>query len=96
LLREARHTAAMAGLRCGDHVTAMTAAEAAVAADPFDEFAHRALMRAHAAAAEPARALLIYERLRERLVRELGVGPEAATGQLHVAILREQVPPLRC
>jgi DNA-binding SARP family transcriptional activator len=96
LLREARHTAAMAGLRSGDHVAAMAMAEAAIAADPFDEFAHRALMRAYAAAAEPARALLTYERLRVRLARDLGVAPEAATRQLHVAILREQLPPLLC
>jgi DNA-binding SARP family transcriptional activator len=94
LLRRARHTAAMAGLHSRDHGAAMAAAEAAVAADPFDEFAYRALMRAYAAAAEPARALLIYETLRGRLARELGVGPAAATRQLHVAILREQVPPL--
>jgi len=94
LLRRARHTAAMAGLHSREHAAAMAAAEAAIATDPFDEFAHRALMRAHAAAAEPARALLIYENLRGRLARELGVGPAVATRQLHVAILREQVPPL--
>jgi DNA-binding SARP family transcriptional activator len=93
LLRRARHTAATAGLDAGDHVAAMAAAEAAAAADPFDEVAHRAWMRAHAMAAEPARALRTYENLRERLARELGVGPEGATRQLHVAILREQIPP---
>jgi DNA-binding SARP family transcriptional activator len=93
LLRRARHTAATAGLQIGDHGAAMAAAEAATAADPFDEFAHRALMCAHVTAAEPARALMIYENLRGRLTRELGVDPEAATRRLHVAILREQVPP---
>jgi DNA-binding SARP family transcriptional activator len=47
------------------------------------------LMRAHAAAGEPARALLAYQRLRTTLAFELGADPAAQTRDLHLAILRE-------
>jgi DNA-binding SARP family transcriptional activator len=88
LLRQSRHTAAKAALRVADHTTAVARGRAAVAADPFDETAYRILMQAHCAAAEPGRALRVYERLRTTLARELGCDPSRATQDLHVAILR--------
>jgi DNA-binding SARP family transcriptional activator len=88
LLRRARHVAAEAALRIGDVRAARVAAEAAVAADPFDEAACRMLMRAHWAAGEPARALIAYDLLRATLGTELGVDPAAPTRDLHLAILR--------
>jgi len=88
LLRQSRHTAAKAALRVADHTTAVARGRAAVAADPFDEAAYRILMRAHWAAAEPGRALRVYERLRTTLARELGCDPSRTTQDLHVAILR--------
>ncbi|MEU4230570.1 AAA family ATPase [Nonomuraea sp. NPDC026600] len=95
LLRQARHAAATAALRIAEPGRARRAAEAAVAADPFDEAAQRLLMRAHTAAGEPARALLAYERLRDILAAELGTDPAAETRAVHLAILREQpVAPL--
>ncbi|MBT2230633.1 AAA family ATPase [Nonomuraea sp. NEAU-A123] len=95
LLRQARHAAATAALRIAEPGRARRAAEAAVAADPFDEAAQRLLMRAHATAGEPARALLAYERLRDILAAELGTDPAAETRAVHLAILREQpVAPL--
>jgi DNA-binding SARP family transcriptional activator len=87
-LRRARHAVAEGALRTGDLATALTAAEAAVAADPIDETAYRALMRAHDAAGEPASALAAYGRLRAVLAGELGTDPAPATRDLRVAILR--------
>ncbi|MEU8146362.1 AAA family ATPase [Nonomuraea sp. NPDC048901] len=90
LLRRALHAAATGALRNAEPERARRAAELAVAADPFDEAAHRLLMRAHAEAGEPARALLAYERLRDVLAAELGTDPAAETRAVHLAILREQ------
>ncbi|MFI7151709.1 AAA family ATPase [Nonomuraea sp. NPDC050022] len=92
LLRRALHAAATAALRIAEPGRARRAAEAAVAADPFDEAAHRLLMRAHTEAGEPARALLAYERLRDLLAAELGTDPAAETRAMHLAVLREQPP----
>jgi DNA-binding SARP family transcriptional activator/predicted ATPase len=90
LLRRARLAAAEAGLAVGDTRTAARYAEAAMAADPLDETAHRWYMSAYAAAGEPAKALMAYAALRERLASELGADPAPATQELHLAILREQ------
>jgi DNA-binding SARP family transcriptional activator len=89
LMRRARHAVAEAALRLGDPRIARDAAETALFADAFDEVACRMLMRAHAAAGEPARALLAYQRLRTTLAFELGADPAAQTRDLHLAILRE-------
>jgi len=90
LLRRARHALGRAGLTAGEVRVASAAAEAAVAADPFDETAYRILMRARVAAGDPVQALTGYERLRVTLAEELGVDPAPATRRLHVAILRGQ------
>jgi DNA-binding SARP family transcriptional activator len=47
-------------------------------------------MSASAAAGEPARALVAYEALRERLAEELGADPAPQTQEFHLAILRQQ------
>jgi DNA-binding SARP family transcriptional activator len=93
LLRRSRHTAAKAALRLADHMTAVTLGRAAAGADPFDEGACRILMQAHWAAAEPGRALRVYDRLRTTLARELGCDPSRTTQDLHVAILRANSSP---
>ncbi|MEV0386606.1 AAA family ATPase, partial [Nonomuraea sp. NPDC050643] len=90
LVRRARHAFTGAGLLAGDPAGARRVAEAAVRADPFDEVAYRLLMRAHAAAGEPAKALLAYEVLRRRLAAELGTDPAPETRETHLAILREE------
>jgi DNA-binding SARP family transcriptional activator len=90
LLRRARLAAAEASLATGDPRRAAGYAEAAVAADPLDEAAHRWYMSAAAAAGEQAKALAAYEALRQRLGRELGADPAPQTRELHLAILREQ------
>ena len=90
LLRRVRLAAAQASLATGDPRRAASFAEAAVAADPLDEAAHRWYMSAAAAAGEQAKALAAYEALRQRLGRELGADPAPQTRELHLAILREQ------
>ena len=90
LLRRVRLAAAEASLATGDPRRAAGFAEAAIAADPLDEAAHRWYMSASAAAGEQARALAAYEALRQRLGRELGADPAPQTRELHLAILREQ------
>ena len=87
-LRRVRRVIAEAALRTGLPATARDAAAEALAADPFDEEACRALMRAYDALGEPVRALAAFENLRGVLADELGVDPAAATQTLHVAILR--------
>lgn len=93
LLRRCRRVMAEAALATGDHVSAVTAATTAVAADPYDEPARRVLMRAHVAAGEPARALTTYAELSKLLADELGTDPAAPTRDLHLAILRDQASP---
>jgi hypothetical protein len=90
LVRRARHAVAHAALGTGDLRAAQAAAGAAVAADPFDEVAYRALMRAHDAAGEPVRALSAYRRLRATLRDELGVDPVPATHEVYVGVVRNQ------
>jgi DNA-binding SARP family transcriptional activator len=69
------------------------AAQAAVHSDPFDEAAHRILMRAYDAVGEPVRALTAYQRLRRVLADELGVDPAPPTRDLHTRILRDNAAP---
>ncbi len=90
LLREARHAAAAAALQAGDPVAARDVAEAAIRQDRLDEAAHRLLMSAHQAAGEPARALLVYQGLRETLADELGVDPAPDTRAVYEAVLAER------
>ena len=60
--------------------------------DPFREDACRALMRMHADRGEAARALRLYDALRDRLHRELGVRPEPETTRLCEAIRQDREP----
>jgi DNA-binding SARP family transcriptional activator len=83
----------------GDTETAITQARARVTDAPRDEAAVRALMSALAAAGERAAALAVYRRLADRLRRELGVAPAAATRELAASLRssprrREPAPPL--
>ncbi|GLC23817.1 BTAD domain-containing putative transcriptional regulator [Roseisolibacter agri] len=66
----------------GAHRDAAAAYRALVARDPLQEAAHRALMRAYAAAGEPARAVRHYEELTALLRRELGAAPARETAAL--------------
>jgi WD40 repeat protein/DNA-binding SARP family transcriptional activator len=83
---------AEARLALGDTVHAVTAAEAAIAADPFRETAYRNLIRAHARAGNRAAGLRAYERCRLLLAEELGVDPSAELQGLHLDLLRDHAP----
>ena len=63
------------------------AARAAVAAAPFRESAHRALMEVHEAAGNQAEALRAYEDLRVLLREELGTTPGPAAMAVHRRLL---------
>ena len=95
LLRRVRLAAAEAALATGNPRLAAGYAEAAMAADPFDEAAHRWYMSASVAAGEQAKALAAYEALRRRLGDDLGADPAPQTRELHLAILREQADGMR-
>jgi DNA-binding SARP family transcriptional activator/tetratricopeptide (TPR) repeat protein len=88
LLRRARECAWSAALALGEPQRGLDLAQAAVADDPLDEPAQRALMLAQQLAGAPGAALATFERLRERLAEELGADPAAETARLHLAILR--------
>jgi DNA-binding SARP family transcriptional activator len=66
----------------GDHTEAAATYVALLARDPLREAAHRELMRAYAAAGEPARALQHYAGLVRLLRRELGTAPARETTAL--------------
>jgi len=61
--------------------------------DPTDEQAARALMRAHLDAGERREAIRRFERLREALRDQLGVGPDRATVALYEAVLAVEGAP---
>lgn len=87
VLARARTVAIDAAVAAGDPGEAAALAEAALAHDPYDEVALRALMQAHLSMGRPASALAAYARVRERLAEDLGVSPTAATEALHAAAL---------
>ncbi|HVM01026.1 MAG TPA: BTAD domain-containing putative transcriptional regulator, partial [Acidimicrobiales bacterium] len=75
---------------CGDHAAAVAAAEEAVALAPLSEPAHQRLLAAHAGAGDRAAALRAYERCRQTLAEELGVGPSPETESLYLALLNDE------
>jgi predicted ATPase/DNA-binding SARP family transcriptional activator len=58
----------------------------AIAHEPLDEAAHRALMECWAAAGQPARAMRHYEELRDLLRTEVGGAPAAQTTALYARL----------
>ncbi|MFD7844704.1 BTAD domain-containing putative transcriptional regulator [Nocardia sp. NPDC059764] len=77
----------------GDLPAAIELAQHAVAADPFDEPAHAALMRLLATAGRVNEALDVFATLRTRLVDQLGADPGPALVALNTAILRGEPLP---
>lgn len=61
--------------------------------DPTDEQAARSLMRAHLDAGERREAIRRFERLREALRDQLGVGPDGATVALYEEVLSAEGSP---
>jgi SARP family transcriptional regulator, regulator of embCAB operon len=66
---------------------AEAASTALLALRPYRESDYRLLMRAHAASGNVAEALLVYERLRLRLIDDLGVPPAAETRVLYERLI---------
>lgn len=87
--RRALHVIAEAELGAGRAPQAVAASQALIDAEPFDEAAHRLLMRSHRAGGERKAALDAYETLRHRLDAELGVRPAPETEALHLLDLGE-------
>jgi DNA-binding SARP family transcriptional activator len=70
-----------------DHLAATQAARRLVELEPFDEAAHRSLMRAYARSGRRAHALRQYLECRRVLIDELGVEPSADTRTLQQRVL---------
>src|SRR5262245_28312446 len=70
----------------GARERAAAAARRLLSLDPLRESASRALMQIHAECGETSQALKLYEALRDRLHRELGVKPERQTIELYESI----------
>ncbi|HEU5007292.1 MAG TPA: AAA family ATPase [Jatrophihabitantaceae bacterium] len=79
--------AAQSAVALGRYPAAVAAAEDALRADPYAEWAFRILMRAREAAGERAAALDVYERCRRRLRDDLGASPSPETEAAYLALL---------
>jgi TolB-like protein/DNA-binding SARP family transcriptional activator len=77
-------------MAAGARDRAATAARRLLSLDPLREAACRTLMQIDADQARTAQALKLYETLRDRLHRELGVKPEVETVQLYELIRRRR------
>jgi TolB-like protein/DNA-binding SARP family transcriptional activator/Flp pilus assembly protein TadD len=75
-------------LASGDPDTAAAAARRLLLLDPLSEAAYRTLMQVHCDQAQTSQAVKLYDGLRDRLHRELGVQPESATVALYERIRR--------
>ncbi len=87
-LHRARRCRWSGALAVGDPDVAIDEAGRALDADPLDEDACRALMRAHMQRGSTAAALGAFDRLRAALSARLGVDPSAETRQVHLDVLR--------
>ena len=81
-------------MAAGDFERAESTAHRLLALDPLREAAGRALMQLRAERGEAAQAVKLYETLRDRLQRELGVKPEPETTRLYEAIREHRAAPL--
>jgi DNA-binding SARP family transcriptional activator len=74
----------------GEHQLGIQHATEALDAEPFDEVACQALMRAHAAAGNRAEALRVFARCRRLFREELGAEPSERTTDVFTTILRSR------
>src|SRR5262245_31755394 len=75
-------------VRNGEHELGIQHASDVLSAEPFDEMACQALMRAHAAAGNRAEALRVYANCRKLFRDELGAEPSEQTAAVFLSILR--------
>lgn len=90
--QDALERAAALALELDDTSRAVEFAAAAAAADPLRETATLTLVRALAAAGDPAGALERYDQFRRALADELGVDPSAAAQEVQAELLRGGAP----
>jgi DNA-binding SARP family transcriptional activator len=83
LVLEALHRLADSYERCGEYEQALAHARRRVELEPWDEVAHRQVMRLLALTGQRNAALTQYEACRTLLADELGVEPESETTQLY-------------
>jgi len=86
--RSARLTAARGEWEAFQVVVRGPARNVRAAAEPFDELACQALMRAHAAAGNRAEALRVYSKCSTLFRDELGATPSPQTEAVFLRILR--------
>ncbi len=79
-------------LTLGHHTTVADELHALVEAYPLRERLVACLMTALAASGRQAEALSLYARTRARLAEELGVEPARELTEVHMRVLRQQVP----
>jgi SARP family transcriptional regulator, regulator of embCAB operon len=77
-------------VRNGEHELGIQHAADASTAEPFDELACQALMRAHAAAGNRAEALRVYADCRKLFRNKLGAEPSEQTAGVFLSILRTE------
>jgi DNA-binding SARP family transcriptional activator len=82
-----------ADLAAGRHDAVLAELDELVTAHPLRERPCGQLMRALAAAGRQADALAAYQRLRRRLVDDLGIDPSEELQAVHVAVLRGETAP---
>jgi DNA-binding SARP family transcriptional activator len=76
----------------GRHELVLPQLRALVARNPLDEASQSRLMIALSGCGKQAEALRVYEELRRRLDRELGVLPGAVLRDAHARVLRQDIP----
>lgn len=76
----------------GQHSRVLPRLQTLAAAEPLNEPAHARLMIALAGSGQQAAAIRVYEELRLRLDKELGLYPGRELTEAHVRILRQEVP----
>lgn len=91
-LRRARSCWWQAALELGEYRTAVEVAGEALAVDPLDEQACRAVMVGHQRAGEAGAALAAYHTLRSALAEAFGADPSEATRAVFLAVLRADLP----
>lgn len=94
LRRDLRRCGWEAALALGDLASAQDLAVAALAVDPLDEPACRAVMRTGQLQGDVAVGLRAFEGLRNALAEELGIEPSRQTQELHLALLRDEDGPV--
>ena len=81
--RDCMHLVLRKRLHTGDNVHALAMAQRLVDLDPFDELAHRAIMRCHAEHGDNRRAVEHFRAMEAELLHELGVEPCEQTRDLY-------------